>query len=246
MAGRDVYPIDLFECGKMQCDVVGGSIEGLRSLANDTPDRFGVGRGGLWKLTYADIWLETEQEYRAWRALRARQRNGSGVMVVPVLRRLWFAQALGVPADQIPHSDGTFFSDGAGYAGQTIGASLTAAAAHGATEIQVRILGAQPLQGAEPFTIVHPVAEARLYEVAGVNAMADVVVSGQVVGYDYTIEINPPLREPTAAGTELDFDNPRCLMRLADPNGMSYEEDIVSFSSVTFLEELRVLSGATV
>jgi hypothetical protein len=30
----------------------------------------------------------------------------------------------------------------------------------------------------------------------------------------------PPLREDTPAGADIEFDRPRCLMRLAQPNSM--------------------------
>lgn len=230
------YPIDLFDCQSMDWQVVGGAVEGGRSLASDTPDRLPLGRGGLWKCEMSSVFLETPEEYSAWRAIRAKLRNGAGRIVVPVLRRPWFAQP--GPSSPVSHSDGSFFSDGAGYQSAAIVAELVQGAAHAATLIRVKVAGAEPFIGAEPFTIVHPNAAERLYEVAGIS---EATPSGN--GVIYSLEINPPLREAAPAGTAVDFDRPRCVMRLTDANGMNYDEEIVSFPSVSLIEDLRALRG---
>ncbi|GLK67003.1 hypothetical protein [Hansschlegelia plantiphila] len=236
------YPIDLLQCGTMEWQVVGGAVEGMRSLAADTPDRLAIGRGGLWKCEMDHIFLETREEYAAWRAIRGQLRNGTVRIVVPLVERPWFAQPR--PAAAVPHSDGTFFSDGSGYQSGAVEARLLEDAAHAATTLRLRVLGAEPFIGAEPFTIVHPNAAERVYEVVGVVESVEVTNdAGGVVGFDYRLDINPPLRERVAAGDEADFNAPRCAMRLSDSNGMALPEDIVSFGTVTFIEDLRALRG---
>ena len=236
MLPSSYYPIDLFDCEKMDWQVVGGAVEGARSLAADTPDRLPLGRGGLWKCEMSSVFLETPEEYSAWRAIRASLRNGVGRIVVPMLRRPWFAQP--GPSAPVPHSDDSTFDDGSGYMGLAIAAELVAHAAHAATTIRAKVAGAEPFIGAEPFTIVHPNARERLYEVSGITEATP--IDG---GFVYSLEINPPLREAAVAGTVIDFDTPRCAMRLTDSNGMNYEEEIVSFPSVSFIEDLRALMG---
>jgi hypothetical protein len=144
----------------------------------------------------------------------------------------------------VPHSDGTFFSDGSGYLGGPIEARLIEDAAHAATTLKIRVLGAEPFIGAEPFTIVHPNAAERLYAVNAVVDAAEVSNDAdEVVGFDYEVEIEPPLRERAAAADEVDFNTPRCAMRLQDSNGMPLPEDVVSFGTVAFIEDLRALRG---
>jgi hypothetical protein len=80
------------------------------------------------------------------------------------------------------------------------------------TTLQVAFVDAAPLLGGEPFSILHPVRGKRLY---GIHSV------GETVGGVTEITIRPPLREAIAAGTELDFDNPGCVMRLANPDWLS-------------------------
>lgn len=237
-----LYPIDLLQCGKSDWQVMGGSVEGLRSFASDTPDRMMVGRGGLWHCTMSDVWLETREEKAAWRGLRAQMRNGGLGIVVPLERVEWFARPLFPNVAALPYSDGAFHSDGTGFRSGAIGARLLSAAELGDIEISVRVLGAEGFIASEPFTIVHERADIRLYEVAGVLQSDPVVTGGEIVGYDYRLEINPPLRDDVAADQDVDFNDPRCVMRLSDPDGMPFDEEIVTFSSVSFVEDLRALA----
>ncbi|GLK78053.1 hypothetical protein GCM10008171_33070 [Methylopila jiangsuensis] len=233
----DTYPTDLLQCQTMSWQVIGGVIEGLRSIEGASPDRLPIGRGGLWRIEMQEVFLETREEWATWRAIRARQRNGATAIVVPLERRPYFAQ--GVTAmGSAPHSDGSPFSDGSEYATATITAEVLSPAAHAAVALRVRVWNAEPLIGAEPFTIVHPLAGARLYEVIGLEAAA-----GPGGSTDYELRISPPLRQAVSAGEAIDFNRPRCLMRLEDPNGMEVEEDIVSFPSVAFVEHLTSLRG---
>jgi hypothetical protein len=54
-----------------------------------------------------------------------------------------------------------------------------------------------------------------------------------------TVTIRPPLREATIAGTRVEFDNPSCVMRLLQPDGMDLELDrrIYGQASVKFCED---------
>ena len=237
-----VYPIDLLQCGKADWQVMGGSIEGLRSFAGDTPDRMIVGRGGLWHCTMTDIWLETREEKATWRAIRAQMRSGALSIVVPLERVEWFAQPLYPNMASVPYRDGVFHSDGTGFKSGAIGARLRADARLGDIEISVRVLGAEPFVGSEPFTLLHDRADIRLYEVAGVLSVQPVISGGEIVGYDYVFEINPPLRDDVKKDDEADFNDPRCVMRLSEPDGMPFDEEIVTFSSVSFVEDLRALA----
>lgn len=239
MTTPDTFPTDLLQCATMNFQVIGGTVEGLRAIVGDSPDRLPLGRGGLWRVEMHEVFLETREEWATWRAIRARQRNGGAAIVVPLVHRPYFAQPL-LPAEPVPHSDGTPFSDGSLYQGWAIDGTVLESVGHASVMLKVRVLNAEPMLGAEPFTIVHSLAGERLYEVIGLTSSA-----GPGGATDYEFRINPPLRQSVTVGEHVDFNTPRCLMRLESPNGMEVEEDIVSFPSVAWLEYLVALRGET-
>lgn len=197
--------------------------------------------GGFWSCTMSDVSLSgagsavARQRQRIstllWRALRQICDGGVNPIVVPrndALFRPWPAGlAQGVPAD-IPHSDGTFFSDGTGYYQPIIDISAAAASLR-ATSLNITLNNASALQGGESFSINHGVLGWRLYEIATV-----VMVNGTLG----TIRFNPPLREAIADGTRLEFDRPCCTMRLAKPSSMDLSVAPWTFNqaSVDFVE----------
>jgi hypothetical protein len=60
-----------------------------------------------------------------------------------------------------------------------------------------------------------------------------------VTGGFPTVTIRPPLREATDALARVEFDNPTCIMRLADPQAMdlALERRIYGAPSVKFVED---------
>lgn len=101
----------------------------------------------------------------------------------------------------------TFFSDDTGYE-DSGGANGTAVAAADlrATTLTIAMEDGAELEGGEHFSISHTSAGRRLYRVGRVERDA--------------ISFRPPLREAIAAGCALDFAQPSCLMRLADPRSL--------------------------
>ena len=148
-----------------------------------------------------------------WRAIRQICDGGINAIVVPrneALFRPWpagLSQAAGV---DILHSDRTPFSDGAGYY-QSVIDIVTGTAALRATSMGIGINYAGDLMGGESFSINHPTVGWRLYEIKTVE------YSGTS---NATISFLPPLREAVTALTPMEFDRPRCTMRLAQTNSM--------------------------
>jgi hypothetical protein len=85
------------------------------------------------------------------------------------------------------------------------------------------------LIGGESFSIAHDTMDWRLYEIATVDMTSSTTA---------TITFNPPLREAIEAGTPLEFDRPRCRMRLANPGSMDLSVVPWTFNSasVDFVE----------
>ncbi|MGL3208686.1 hypothetical protein [Bradyrhizobium sp. BR 1433] len=193
--------------------------------------------GGFWTASMSDIGLSgsTRQEIseltRLWRAVRQIANGGTTGLIVPcndALFRPWpegFSLTDGL---SVPHNDGALFGDGAGYY-QSVIDIVCGEAGLRDTSLAITLNFAGPLLGGERFSIEHPTKEWRIYEIATVDMSSD--AAG-------VITFNPPLREDVAAGTRLEFDRPRCKMRLSAPNAMDLNEAqwTVNSASATFVE----------
>lgn len=199
--------------------------------------------GGLWSCSMTNVSLsgrvgsnlKDKQRIRVatllWRAVRQIADGGVNAIVVPrndALFRPWpdgVSQTIGL---DVPHSDGTDFSDCEGYYQSVIDITANAAALR-ATSLDVTINYAGELMGGESFSINHPTMGWRLYEIATVDQVSDT---------EATITFNPPLREAVTSGTVLEFDRPRCIMRLAATNSMDLSVVPWTFNtaSVSFIE----------
>jgi hypothetical protein len=98
-----------------------------------------------------------------------------------------------------------------------------------ATSLDLAILNAGDLVGGESFSIDHPTMGHRLYEIKTAIYDDDDLA---------TITFNPPLREAVTSGTRLEFDRPRCTMRLVNPSSMDLSVVPWTFNSasVDFIE----------
>lgn len=172
------------------------------------------------EFTNGETW--EREDTLAWRALTDGMDGGAIPVVVHFCDRLH--QPVGDRAD-VPHSDDSPFGDHTLYESGSVTASVTAAAALRATSIRFAIASERPLIGGEWFTIVHPTWGERAYRVIGVEGD--------------TIQFRPPLREAVASGEALDFDDPRCRMRLS--GAPSNATNIGRFQAVSarFVEDMR-------
>lgn len=186
--------------------------------------------GGLWRCEYGSISLRNPDHVRAWRALEALCDGGMSPIIVPMCDKRHFPAPVvdGKPVysiDQIPHSDDTFFGDGSGYAQSVVDASVVQDAPLRAVSLTAAFLTGGPLRGGEFFSIDHPTQGWRLYQVATVDDQG-------------AITFRPPLREAVTEGTHLEFDRPRCVMMLADPNVMKLTLSMRRFADpdISFIE----------
>lgn len=178
--------------------------------------------GGFWTCSMTDVQLsgaagrERQRQRLAtllWRAVRTICDGGVRAMVVwrnDALFRPWPAGVAQIVHD-IPFSDGSHFSDGSGWGQAVIDIRSNGAAALRATVMNVEAFAAGQLVGGESFSIEHDVLGWRHYEIGTVSYTAPTLA---------TITFLPPLREAIADNTPLEFDRPRCLMRLADTGAM--------------------------
>lgn len=190
--------------------------------------------GGFWSCAMSDVSLSGGRGLRGtdrqkittllWRAVRQIADGGVTPIVVPRNDARFRPWPVGFPQgdpDPIPFGDSALFSDGSGFYQPTI--SITAdAAALRSTSLDITILQAGALFGGESFSIQHETMDWRLYEIATVE-YTDATHA--------VITFNPPLREAIEDDTELEFDRPRCLMRLASPSAMDLSVAPWTFNS---------------
>lgn len=196
------------------------AISGGKALSQIAPAAR-VDGGGLWMATLTDVQASTADQVRAWLALAARL-DGGATPVVLTKRDVRLAPwptvgGVAVTSNETTHDDDSLFSDDSGYAGGVISASLVNAASLRATTLTVSLAVGSALRGGEHFSIEHETFSHRIYRVAAVTVNG----SGQSV-----LTIRPPLREDVTAGTRLEFDNPKCVMQLANPDEMDLALDM--------------------
>ncbi|WGI75372.1 hypothetical protein QC756_05700 [Sinorhizobium meliloti] len=118
----------------------------------------------------------------------------------------------------IPHSDGSFFSDGSGYSQATVFGNVAVDAALGAGILKMRVTGAaRPLRWSDWFSIYHPTKGWRAYRYWEVIDVTDDPIPL------YTLALTPPLREAVTAGTRVELARPMCVMKF--PRGFTLPWD---------------------
>lgn len=186
---------------------------------------------GYWSITLDSIPVHSAAQRRVWNVIRTMLSGRSGLCAVPV----WsfdtapYAEGEGEWGQYGPllttHSDGATFSDGSKYVQGRIHIELGGVAAEiGDTSVRLSIVhGAADLAGVR-FSYNHA-----LYETGQPTS-----VSGSV----WTVPVFPAIRSEIPAGARLEFDEPTCLVRLANDRGMDIDFNIDRFShaSVDFVE----------
>lgn len=196
----DRYPIDVLPPRDIDWRAIAQVVTGGQSVSGFTQSARLDG-GGFWACTYSEAHVSDEASLAAHVALEARLDGGAAPIIVPRPRtpsRLLLA----------PHSDYGAFSDGGLYQCGSTAAVAALAASLRATTLRVQITAG--VLGPY-FTIDHATVGPRYYAIARQTDLG---------GSLYDLEIRTPLREAVSLGEALDFDDPRCVMRLADPESI--------------------------
>lgn len=131
----------------------------------------------------------------------------------------------------IPHSDGSYFSDGAGYRQSTIKVRAAASAKLRATTLTLAVEQAGPIKKGMYFTVWS--------EVSGVIVprMYMVTRPPEVDGSRVEIQFRPPLRQAVDRNDEVDFADPKLLMNLSDQDAGSLDLEYGRFARPSLLLE---------
>lgn len=198
------------------------------------PEEVSPSGGGAWMCKMGRIRLFDEAAARTWEALRLKWELGDTKIIVPRCAGYLKARFARTSA-RSTNSDGTAFSDGSLYLGGAFGTLVEPVAQNDVTAVIELPLGAT-LLGAEPFTLVGPQFGPRLY---GVARILDVEVETN----RFTVLFGRPAREDIAATAEVDFGDPRCVMRarLSQTSGApEYSNRWATTTEMLFLETMNM------
>ncbi|MEM7301922.1 MAG: hypothetical protein AAF468_12620 [Pseudomonadota bacterium] len=182
----------------------------------------------FWVVTFATIPIATAEQVKAWRAMSMGCAGRRNPILLPVISAIAPLPVGATPVVPVPHSDGTYFSDGSGYVGTNNDVVLAGAIVVGATTARVTQSFGGLLEPGQDFSIGE-----RLYRINTVAAVTDSAT-------DYDISFMPPAREAALAGVRMEFDKPVIKARLKTDNAMDDPFDLLRFATPTveFVEDL--------
>lgn len=163
--------------------------------------------GPIWRATLLQIPLYCREHILAAQAIEGLALSGVGLFNVPRFPRDRSPGAFADDGLGVPHSDGTPFSDGTLYDGGSI--DFVFAEDHDLFASIVSVTGTslRPFLTGEEFSVDYGDQGSRMHRIIGIVSQSPGA---------YVFEISPPLREDTAAGTALNFDEPTCTMRMTN------------------------------
>lgn len=182
---------------------------------------------GHWRIDIVGIPMHGTAKRRTWDAIDAVLGGASGRIAIPAwsMDSAPYVSGKEEPLVELPHSDGSLFSDGSPYQQNAISVASVGVTAIGATVMSMRIInGAADLSGVR-FSHNHA-----LYKTGQVVSINDDV---------WTVRITPSIRELIPSGADLEFDRPTCVCNLMEDAGMqrSMNADRFERASVSFIED---------
>lgn len=220
-----VFPTCLFAPDGQDVGIERRTISGGTALSGDE-DIVATDGGGRLFYEISDPYLDETPTALAWRAIDAYMDGGARPIIVP------FCDGRHQPGgylDTVPHSDGSPFSDESEYETASASATVTAVAALRATVLEIDFVGlGRSLLGGEWLSIDHPTMRWRAYRIAEVIELTDTTAK---------LSIRPPLREAVTVGESVDFNDPRCVMRIEGEMRSPMSMGFASSSGARFVED---------
>lgn len=219
---------DYLKPERMSVDTPGAGLEGGRNGLGESIT-IGLSGGPMVAVTYGDCFVQAPEEHEYLNRIAARC-NGSFRFINVEIMSDWAGpfplNGGGIPqpfVTGIPHSDGSFFTDGSGYSQATVFGTFPNGAALNAGEIVVNVFGAsRNLRHSDWMSTYHDVKGWRAWRYWDVSDPVDVteIIDGvSRTGKRYTLAIDVPLRQAVPAGQRIEFARPRCVMKF--PTGFT-------------------------
>ncbi len=186
---------------------------------------------GYWAIDLKGVPLKSVAQRRVWNAIRTALSGRAGILTVPVLSidtAPWLPGSDGGYLTSV-HADGSPFADDSTYGQSGIVVQMATAAAIGDTSVTLRLVyGIDDLSGAR-FS----------YDSGnGYHALYETGVPSEVDDDLWTVPVFPSIRAAIPADAALEFDMPRCLVRLATDRAMDVTLSPGGFDrvNVSFIE----------
>ncbi len=220
LINQPILDLDFLACPKASYDVVGAALDGGRNSVGESQS-IELSGGGIITATLEDCKIVSKEQMAYISRLGARL-NGSFRNIVVPIPTDWYGPfpiigKLPTPiVSGIPHSDGSLFSDTSGYSQATVWGAVRANAALNAGKISIRVYDAKRELMGDWFSIEHSTKGWRAYRdwETEITATGTETVSGATRNYtDYTLSIQPPLRQAVSAGARIEFARPRFVAR---------------------------------
>lgn len=220
-----VFPTCLFAPDGQEADIERRVTTGGAALSGDE-DIVATDGGGRVFYEISDPFLDDVPTALAWRAISAYLDDGARAIIVPLCDA---RHQPNYDLATVPHSDGSPFSDESEYVTSGSQAAIILAAPLRSTTIRINkaTLG-RSLLGGEWLSINHPAWRWRAYRVAEILEQTD---------NEALLSIRPPLREAVAIGEAVDFNDPRCVMRLDGSMRSPMSGGFASGAPVRFVED---------
>lgn len=222
-----VWPASVLCPASLRANVVPFTRSGGRTLGG--LERVTRTDRGFWSIVYRGVMLDTVERRRCWTAIRNHMGGKAGHIAIPVHSFDTVPWPDGSIRGYVAstYSDGATFSDGSSYGQPEIAVQMAEAAAVGDTTVVLRIV-----DGIDDLAGVRWSHERALYE-TGVPILVD--------GPDWTVPVTPAIRAPIAAGADLNFATPTCLVRLAEDSAMdnALTRGLTDPVDVAFVEDVE-------
>ena len=208
-----VWPISVLEPQTTEIMLAPRTLAGSASLSGRT--QVGATDAGVWTAKYTGFFVYGREQVITWRAIEAYLEGRLFEIDVPLYEYEFDFAPIEDGLDwralltSVPHSDGAYFSDGAGYSiGEITDIVASASAALRATSMTLTVTYGPTLQPGMIFELTHATKGPRWYQVRTFDADSGAVT------------FRPPLREAVASGDRLKFTRPKCRMRLTTDDAM--------------------------
>lgn len=222
-----IWPRSVLKPKRAPFNIASRSLAGPSSVSGIA--QVAASDAGIWKASFADIIIKRGSP--AVLAFRAIATLLEGRLHPILLPRCGAYQPFDVEWRKlnigVPHSDGTPFNDDSLYRTRAIDIRLVSNIPLRGTTANLSLVAAGILQPGQDFSIGERMYRIRTVQMTGENTAA--------------ITFRPPAREAVAAGSEMEFDNPVCRMRLVSDAEMDLDLDLISpwtFPTVNFIEDV--------
>ena len=222
-----LWPIGILKPQSVTFEIAARTLAGPSSVSGVT--QVVASDAGIWKATFTNVILNTRnrEQVLVFRALAALLEGRMNPVLVPLCRAYQpYAPEWQGFYEPVPHSDDSPFSDGSEYQGTVIGVTLASNIPVRGPTANVTITLAHEIQPGQHFSIGGRLYRIRTVTPTGPNSA--------------TITFRPPAREAATIGTELEFDNPVCRMRLASDGELDLQlaRGTWTYPTVNFIEDV--------